>query len=442
MSRYCLAPLLLLFFAAVQAVSADLPAGAILLDDDLVFEQQLPLNAVVSSDENSIAYVSKGALWCCKTTGGPPTKLADLPNTITELLANSELHDFRGDPAKVARSMGERWRLATINRTKIQGPQWAVGSDRVYWMGAGLSQTKDLVTNTCVMCASIDGVVKTIATLESPPRNPVWYDGFHVTSDEKFVVLSNNRPLIWNAVTNKPQATPYDYLLPSSTSYRYLGVEIDTRQLVLVDENFKVAKRFDVKFDEQQQFDLIWSPDERFALDRIIYSGPMQIDQWIGYRMNLDTGEKQPLGGRKIDHYEFKTTRGELISSGLGKDEIGEITEWHGAYIARGISADVVRFYKPGKLDDWKYHKRYPPIVFSNDGALAAMALPHNDNEHEFRYYLIDTFQNGWRYLTPLGVPQYKVVAIVNDNQTIIACDESRLFSLPVAPIKEKGPER
>lgn len=70
MSRYCLAPLLLLFFAAVQAVSADLPAGAILLDDDLVFEQQLPLNAVVSSDGNSIAYVSKVCFGAARRRAG------------------------------------------------------------------------------------------------------------------------------------------------------------------------------------------------------------------------------------------------------------------------------------------------------------------------------------------------------------------------------------
>lgn len=342
--------------------------------------------------------------------------------------------------------MGERWRLATINRTKIQGPQWALGSDRVYWMGAGLSQTKDLVTNTSVMCASTDGVVKTIATLESPPRNPVWYEGFHVTSDEKYVVLSNNRPLIWNAVTNKPQATPYDYLLPSSTSDRYLGVEIDTRQLVLVDENFKVAKQFDVKFDEQNQMDLLWSPDEKSAVYRTIFRGLDQTDHWIGYRMDLATGTKSPLDGLQQDHLFFVRLNGALISYGLRQPQWGEIGDWTGAYIALLPTQTVARFYKPGKLDEWKYHRRYPPIVFSADGTLAAMAIPHNDDEHDFRFYLFDVFGSGWpqndHYLTLLNARQYQVAAIANNNQTLIACDDSRLFALLIAPIKAKGPER
>ena len=74
--------------------------------------------------------------------------------------------------------------------------------------------------------------------------------------------------MIWDVVANKPRATCFDYLLPSPTSDRYLGIEIDTRQLVVVDENFKIIKRIDVTFDADRQCDLIWSPDERFAICR------------------------------------------------------------------------------------------------------------------------------------------------------------------------------
>ena len=74
----------------LNATAAELPAGATVLDPDIVWDVANPHSFTISPDGKLIAYISKGPLWSCPVDAGPPTKLADLPNTITAILAEPE----------------------------------------------------------------------------------------------------------------------------------------------------------------------------------------------------------------------------------------------------------------------------------------------------------------------------------------------------------------
>src|SRR6185312_14146365 len=111
---------------------------------------------------------------------------------------------------------------------------------------------------------------------------------FFVTRDKQFVIVSDGySPLIVDATTNKPRVTPFDVLVPSTTSGRFLGIEIDTRQLVLADEDFRVTQRYEATFTRQCFCDLTWSPDERYAICREFAEFPPEpwLEPWTGFRI-------------------------------------------------------------------------------------------------------------------------------------------------------------
>ena len=141
---------------------------------------------------------------------------------------------------------------------------------------------------------------------------------FNLSRDRKFVVFPGDyRPLIWDLSTDRPRATPFLYLTPSSTSGRWIGIEKDTRQLVIVDENFNVSKRFDeVRPPTSYGFQLNWSPDEQFILWRN-QVGYDHFSNWEGFRMDLRTAEKQTLSGRAINEFfAFTGHKGEYLRYG------------------------------------------------------------------------------------------------------------------------------
>ena len=139
-----------------------------------------------------------------------------------------------------------------------------------------------------------------------------------LTRDRRFLVLIGlRRPLIWDISTNKPRATCFLHLTPSPTSGHWIGIEKDTRQLVITDEDFDVVKRFDETLPARSWgFKLDWSPDERF----IVWRNQIGFDHynnWDGFWMNLDTGEKRQLEGRFMDEQiAFTGGGGEFFRSG------------------------------------------------------------------------------------------------------------------------------
>jgi hypothetical protein len=275
------------------------------------------------------------------------------------------------------------------------------------------------------------------------PPTPDSFTHFHVTSGRTHVIASSfGVPLIWNATTNKPQATCFDYLLPSSTSDRFLGVEIDTRELVLVDQNFEDVKRFDITLNQRRRCDLFWSPNEKVAVCRSYVEHPS--DEWEGMRINLETEDVRQLsGGRQSDRFWFTGKGDEPI-------RIGRMPTLRGGY-ADGSNGTFIEFIPDGTedarelfqfmrfpraTDNYRDHRWYPPVVANSDCTLFAIALPRPENEKRgYHFHLIDRSGNEWpfepvidsEYYTP-----YLPIAFANNDRTLIARTADQLFSISV----------
>jgi hypothetical protein len=106
------------------------------------------------------------------------------------------------------------------------------------------------------------------------------------------------------------------WLVPSSTSGAILGIEIDTRQLVLTDENFHIVERYDATLNNTRVCDLTWSPDERFAICRQFDDQPPEpwVQPWNGFRIDLKTGARRNLKGEYRSERWIFTGRGATTS--------------------------------------------------------------------------------------------------------------------------------
>ena len=150
---------------------------------------------------------------------------------------------------------------------------------------------------------TVDGTVTKIVHVDANTKTRTAIVGT-LSRDGRFLVSPGSmqhqgiyRPIIWNIAENKPRATCFLYLLPSTTSDRWLGVEKDTQQLVIADKDFEVVQRFnETRSEKTFGFELKWSPDERF----IIWRNQVGFDyfsNWEGFWMDLKTGEKKELAG-------------------------------------------------------------------------------------------------------------------------------------------------
>jgi hypothetical protein len=248
--------------------------------------------------------------------------------------------------------------------------------------------------------------------------------------------------------------TPFDYLVPSSNSDRYLGIEIDTRQLVLIDENFKVAKRYDVTFDQDRECDLIWSADERFAICRTFRSSlEQQTNRCSVFRIDLKTGRRRILKpGLKDDRYFFSGHGGEVVRLGT----LGDQSETYGngnygsniEIVPDGDASEkeIYRFTNPGEDGTNSWHREfYPPALCNSDCSLFAIALPRlGEQSHGYHFHLIA--RNGYTWPFPDGaksdfISPFVAIAFANDGKTLVSHDDRRLFSIPVAMIKKAAQE-
>lgn len=437
--------------ASSVATSAGLPNGATLLDSDIVWDLEPEPDSssgtrdptfAISPDDKSIAYLSKGGLWKCRITAGPAVKIADLPNTTSALLATPE-NRAAWDSMRSAQPWTNRHVLVSkLARAvvKVHSLAWAPNQDGVVFTLSQATQARPWTVAYQVMQASNNGIVTSITKFERNAYDqPNHFTCFHVTRDKKYVIAGNGyTPMIWVAATNKPRANCFDVLVPSSSSGRFLGIEIDTRQLAVTDEDFKIVKRFDVTFEPQRYCDLIWSPDEQHALCRERLES-LAAD-WEGFRINLQTGEKRSLSGSDIgEECVFSGSGGELIRI---PRRYGPVTGMKFITLVpdgNGAQRELLPWpVLPPNNYPSKYGL-YPAARMSRDGQLFALAFMRDNRVPGYRYFLVD--RNADRTeLAPddklAHVSPYNVIAIVNGGKTIVACDDSRLFSIPIDTIK------
>jgi hypothetical protein len=321
---------------------------------------------------------------------------------------------------------------------------WTPDEDGLsYAVRKRVAENSPVVSND-VMHASLAGNVTVTAVIEGSFGIPREHSTlFHVTKDRKYVLISVYAPLIWDVAAARPRVTPYDVLVPSSRSGRYLGVEIDTRQLVLVDEHFQIAKRCNVFFPIERRVDIAWSADERFAVCRTY--GPYPLDLADGFRIDLHTGKQTPLGKcHAEDQFIFSGDGGEVLH--LRVAAASDRRYWHGANGARitvhegaGGRRHLLttgRVRMPKRLQDGT---AFPPVIAAPDGVYVAAAVPRPDDQPPGAHYHLVS-RNGQvkpflplrddRYITP-----YYPIAFAGDR--LIARSGSTLFSIPISQVAE-----
>jgi hypothetical protein len=443
-----------LFSMAGKAVANELPASATLLDPDMVWDMRDQGSIAVLPDDKRITYISKGSIWVSSVTSGPPTKLANIPDTATAQMTTAEFRAARSDfndPASKT-NIGQFHRENSIDWVEFPIIEWGRSQDGVYYVTRTQKTERPWTETFDVYYVSLSGDISHITTIVCDAYDKIRnFKYFHVTRDWKYVLATVSQiPLIWQVDSNNPRVTPFDYLIPSTTSDHFLGIEIDTRQLVTTDENFEITQRFDVIIPQDRFVDLIWSPDEQYVVCRLHIQGQDgNPDTWEGFRFNLLTREKKDLAGAYLsERVAFTGDGGELVRTGTTPIHLYEYADGgNGTYVAlvpdgSGSQRDIFRFVRPRKaIDDWQMRKDYPPVRWSSDAFLFAVAQPRGGDRPGFRYLLID--RNGQRW--PFGtdddahyISPYHVIAIANGGKTIVGCDDTNLFSLPIASIQKE----
>jgi hypothetical protein len=427
------------------------PSNGTILDADIVWDPTCVEGAAVSPDGKQFTYVSKGAIWVCDVLTGPPKKLADVSNSISGYLTLPEHQDWRKKfEGAIPQAIYTPFPNLGRDAIEVYSLRWTPSQDGVVYVLKKRLQDNSTLASFRVMHAALSGEVKEIANIERELiTTPDTFTTFRVSGDQKWVVVSNfGHPLIWNATTNEARVTPFDFLMPSSSSDHWLGVEIDSRQLVVTDGDFRIIKRIDITLDEQRRCDLFWSSDERFAICRSFRSNMEQIsDNCREFRVTLDTGARRDLNnGVQRDQFIFTGNGGEVVRLGItGIQPLGYGDGTYGAYIelipdGEGPSRDICGFGNPSSSDDdWHSHS-YQPAVSNSDCTLFAMALPRKQGQRPgFDFHLIDRDGTAWS----LGegesgqfVSPYIPMAFADNDQTIVARSGSQLFSIPVAAIK------
>ncbi len=404
-------PIALAITIAISVVvdGAELPPEATLLDPDIVWDMWDPGSATLSPDGKSIAYISKGAVWICSVTTGPPVKLADLPNTSTTYMSMPKFDYARTNFKRIRKSLGNAVYNRSVMMTvdSVHSLAWTPSQDGIVYGLRTHAQSNAKTAVHKVMHASTDGAVTTIAVIEREVgAQPHSFTKFHVTADKNFIIAwGGSVPMIWDVLGKRPRATCFDYLVPSSSSNRFLGIEIDTRQLVVANAEFEIINRLDATFSMRRTCDVIWSNDERFAICRSRFEHPS--DRWEGFRIDFSTGEKRQLKGKQFtDRFSFTGRGGEAIRMGIKGVRYDHLDKMTGAYLAivpdgvgqHQIISQFTKIPERSLLPDLLERPYYPLPMSSSDYTLFAMALPKSpDDQVGFVYHLLDRSGRQWQ---------------------------------------------
>ena len=268
------------------------------------------------------------------------------------------------------------------------------------------------------------------------------------------MAYTNHRPLIWDVQNGKPRATPFDHLVPSSTSGRWIGIEKDTQQLVVADEDFEVIKRLEVRWsDKSFGLRLDWSPDERYILWRN-QIGFDYYSNWEGFRMDLQTGKKRELSGRFMgEEFGFTGRGGEFYRCG----QDGERSKFVTADVVTGAHLTIVPGGDGADIDVWRLkidptnsaaaaranNIAVRPSAYEPTIDLFAIGLPNaTDKPPGYTWHLMDRNGKSWQmpgkdtgtYMSP-----YEVIGFAEHGKLIVARDDTNLFVVSVDSVLTKS---
>jgi hypothetical protein len=430
-------------------LAEDLPASAKLLDGNIVmYMRPIPL---VSPNGRYVAYVSRGFVCVADVESAKSRRLLEVPATWSHVFAGIDETQNGGRPDSVMRAMGyDKYKeLQSKATSEIGNFQWTADSGAIVF-SVHSHDAAARTTQVHVWRVTLDGESEEIASREhslTTRQGP----GGRITRDERFLVANygRERALVWDLKKNAPRATPFLYLAPSSKSERWLGVEKDTRQLVVVDGNFNVIARHEEILPENEHgFDMIWSPDERFVFWRQ-QIGFDYYSNWVGCRYDLTTRERQIFTGDYMDEQiQFTGNRGEFLRVGASGVQQG----FSGLALAEqyvGVVPDggvyMQRFWyqradPPGSSSKVRMG-RMSNVIWSPDLQHFPIGLPRQEGRHGEVMHLADRQRHMWRlpgddsgqYISP-----YNVAGFALDGKLIIAFDDTRLFALPVIAVQTR----
>ncbi|QDT71762.1 hypothetical protein I41_09220 [Lacipirellula limnantheis] len=442
----------LLLLASLRAIAcarpAELPAESQVLDDKLIMDARP--EPLVSPDGRQVAYFSRGYACVADIAAGKSRQLIEVPGTWSHVYAKSvdpgDLDSL--DHPVTAKKYKDLYRDVS---QRIADFQWTADSAAIVYSLSHEIPRKELdshVTQVHVWRMPLTGEPKEIASGDlsySGRRGP----GGVITRDGRFLVNNSgrDRALIWDLATNKPRATPFLNLTPSPTSGRWLCVEKDTRQLVVVDEGFQVIARHDEIVPKSDYgFNMIWSPDERFVFWRQ-QIGVDYYSNWDGCRYDLVTRDRQIFTGSYMNEaIIFTGHRGEFLRVGASGIQ--------GPGQGLTVREQYVGLVPDGRVHMQRFwHHTHPTgqdsmvsrpgggsqVLWSPDLQLFTIGLARPQGPHGAVMHLADRHRHLWRLPgeeTEDYVSPYQVAGFALDGESIISYDKSRLFSLPVSAIK------
>lgn len=424
-----------------------MPADANVIDTDLVWDPVSAETATISPDGKQIAYVSRGAIWVSGVAAGPPTRIADLKGTITDYLAQPEYEEVWKRFADITPHRGIRPIPEVRNDlTAFFGLQWAANQDGVVYTLQERLEDRSALSAYSVIHTSLQGESTTCATIRG--KWVTTYDSntsFVMSRRRDFVVVTNfGHAQICDAKSGLPIATYFDYLIPSPTSGRWLGIEIDTRQLVLIGDGWKVLKRFDVVIENGRRCDLTWSADEKFAICRSFRGSNERLSDYCSvFRFDLETGNRREMArGVDKDRFVFTGNGSEVVRIGVtGTPPNGYGDGTYGSYLeltpdGDGSSKVIHRFVEPGPRSSEWHRQFYPAILHNDDCTLFAMALPRRKPQKPgFHFQLMDRAGRTWPFALEdeaKFISPYMPIGFADGGQLILARDGSRFFSVPI----------
>ncbi|QDT69531.1 hypothetical protein MalM25_24700 [Planctomycetes bacterium MalM25] len=438
-----------------------MPAGAVLIDDNLVGDLEAWGMLALNPARDQIAYQSRGALWASDLSGAPPERVVDLPDTQSAYLLGTDYASSRSrfnkigvtDLPKDHYPRGEERPTIRINDL-----QWSASQGG--WCYLEISSTGersyDAKLSHKIRSVANNNTVETLTTacrerFDQPQR--FW--SFALPDNHNLIILyagsyahvTSRLPLFWNRVTQRPLVTSYDRIFPSPSCRRFLGVEIDTHQLVLLNADLRIERRYDVFLGKEHHLtSCAWSPNERHLLYKLKPAYPPRTA--VPYRIDLETGEGLRLSeSHEGDRFVLTGDRDEALRIGKfpirhgGKSDGGdgsyvslvEAGGRHETFLAN-FNRRTVRGRRSGE------DKPYPMPVVSASTRQAVIALPRGPGTVGYRYWLVDA--QGER--RPLGMDNrdcyyspWRVLAFVDGGNRLLANDYTRLFTVPIESISK-----
>lgn len=458
--RYLLALAIAMTVVANVTAQDGLPSGAAILDDNLgMHSWPYPK---ISPDGQWVAYVSQGYVCVCSVKNPKPLKIMEVPNSWTwpHFKVTRSGSSEEGAYNDLSPGLGrddDRKLLEQVTHT-IYGLNWTFDSSGFVFGvqsfskpgKARISETKSNDTYLADTAGKYKKVAYDVSAMlvRSPLAGILSRDQHYLVSHEFELAYENHRPLIWDTRTNKPKATPFIYLIPSPASDRWLGIEKDTRQLVVVDNEFEVIQRFEEFLPERTHgFAMKWSPDERFVIWRN-QIGFDHFSNWEGFRLDLQSGEKRLMDGRIMNEkFGFTGHGSEFYRCGNHAEKTRGYDKMTGSHLILVPDGDddAVELWRMESNNEPAMGSLYTwggltPIQMSSDGELFLLSLRKwIDRKDCSLWELIDRKGNRWHLRDENGdqlLAPYLIVGFADDNRLLVAYDDKQMFTFPVAVVK------